>query len=167
MSWKDTLAKVAPVLAGALGSPLAGVAVKAGLDMLGIEGDESTLEEIVMRSDPDALLKLKQAEHNFKTTLRELDIKEKELNVGDRDSARQLAKTKGIWPQLVLSSAYSIAYGVVLYCFMSGLINVPEDQVVLFGSLIGVLTAAQVQVLNFWFGSSSGSKEKTNAMSEK
>ena len=35
-----------------------------------------------------------------------------------------------------------------------------------FATILGVLTAAIPQILNFWFGSSVGSKEKTSGMNE-
>jgi len=35
---------------------------------------------------------------------------------------------------------------------------------VMFGGLLGVLSTAQIQIMNFWFGSSSGSKQKTAVM---
>ena len=59
MNWKDTLAKVAPTLAGALGGPLTGVAVKLGLDAIGIkasgepEHDQDVLEQAVASGSPD------------------------------------------------------------------------------------------------------------------
>jgi hypothetical protein len=33
-----------------------------------------------------------------------------------------------------------------------------------FNMVLGVLTAGQVQIMNFWFGSSSGSKDKTSKL---
>lgn len=165
MDWKKTLAQVAPTLASAFGTPMAGVAVKMGLNALGItEGEETDLEAAVLSGSPDTLLKLKTADHDFKKAMRDLDIKELSLDVDDRNSARSMAKVKGLIPQIVISVVYTVAYGVVLYCFMTGKINVPEGQQILFGTLIGILTGAQVQILNFWFGSSSGSKEKTAQM---
>lgn len=166
--WKATLATVAPAIASALGTPVAGVAVSAGLKLFGIEAqagnEEEQLAEAVRRAGPEELRKLREADQQFAKDMKALDIDLARIDQADRSSARDLAKAKGMAPQLTLSIVYTIAYGVVLYCFMAGKIHVPESQQILFGSLIGILTAAQVQILNFWFGSSSGSKEKTAAL---
>jgi hypothetical protein len=47
---------------------------------------------------------------------------------------------------------------------MSGSIEVGESYQSMFNGLLGVLSAAQIQVVNFWFGSSAGSKAKTDQM---
>lgn len=162
------LSSVAPAIGGAIGGPFGAVAAKGALALLGIDakpGDEEAQLEQAMRSaTPDDLLKLKQADQQFTKDMKALDIDLAKVNQADRASARDMAVKAGREPQIILSVVYTIAYGVVLYNFMAGNIHVPEQQQILFGSLIGILTAAQVQILNFWFGSSSGSKEKTAAL---
>ena len=100
----------------------------------------------------------------FQREMRKLDIDLEKVHADDRSSARQMATSRGVVPQLTLSVIYTVAYGFVLWFFLSGQVIVPLDQKTLFGSLLGVLTAAQIQIMNFWFGSSSGSKQKTDAM---
>jgi len=166
MDWKKIVGTVAPAIAGVFGTPVMGVGVKIALEALGITPDagneEAQLEQAMKTATPDDLLKLKQADHAFKIKMKELNMKLEQTHSDDRKSARGIPN--GIIPQVVLSVIYTVAYGVVLYCFMTGKLSVPGDQSILFGSLIGILTGAQVQILNFWFGSSSGSKEKTQAM---
>jgi len=163
--WRATLGKVAPMIGTALGGPFGGMAATAALDILGVEpekgNEKKQLERALESMSPDQAIKLQLAEKEWIATMKELDLKKEDLHARDRASARDMVKTSGIWPQIVLSVIYTIAYGIVLYCFMTGKLAVPEDQKILFGSLIGILTGAQVQILNFWFGSSSGSKEKT------
>ena len=160
MNWKETLAGVAPTIAAAIGGPFAGMAVKVASNALGIEADEKALQDAILSGDPQALLAVKNADNAFQLELERLGVEKDKIAAADRNSARDLAKSKGMLPQILLSVAYSIAYGVVMWAFMSGQINVPEEQQILFGALIGILTGAQTQILNFWFGSSSGSKEK-------
>jgi len=168
LDWKAMLSSVAPMIGTAIGGPFGAVAAQAGLKMLGITPDagneEQQLQQALASATPADLLKLKQADQQFAKEMKALDVDVMRIDQADRGSARTMAKTNGIWPQVVLSTIYTIAYGVVLYCFMTGKLNVPEDQKILFGSLIGILTGAQVQILNFWFGSSSGSKQKTAAL---
>jgi len=166
--WKATLGTVAPMLATALGGRLAGLAAKAGLTALGIEpepgNEEQQLAAAMASATPADLLKLKQADQQFRLDMRKLGVDLARIDAADRNSARRMAKERGIWPQVTLSVVYTVAYGVVLYYFMTGQISVPESQRILFGSLLGFLTAAQTQIFNFWFGSSHGSARKTELL---
>ena len=165
MDWKGMLSKIAPLAATAIGGPFGGMAASALLTSIGIVpekgNEEAQVEEAMKSISPDQAVKMKEGERQWKLDMRGMDIKEADLHSRDRSNARDMAKTSGILPQVILSVIYTIAYGVVLYCFMTGKLNVPDDQKILFGSLIGILTGAQVQILNFWFGSSAGSKAKT------
>lgn len=166
--WKEMLSSVAPMIGGAIGGPFGAVAAKAGLEILGITpepgNEEQQMEAALAKATPADLLKLKQADQQFAKDMKALDVDVMRIDQADRDSARGMASKTGREPQIILSVVYTIGYAVVMYNFMAGNVSVPEGQQVLFGSLIGILTAAQVQILNFWFGSSSGSKEKTAAL---
>ena len=163
--WKKTLATVGPTLAAALGGPMAGIAVSVATKALGIEnGDEGALEAAVASGDPNVFVKLKEAEHNFKLELKRLDIQLEEINAGDRDSARKMATAKGLQPQMVISTVYTVGFIWLLYALFDGNVNVPTEHLGLANVLIGMLGAGQTQILNFFFGSSSGSKEKSLAL---
>jgi len=75
-----------------------------------------------------------------------------------------MAMTQGIKPQVVMSAVYILGYFGLLYAFVQGHVEVQEQFTSLFNGLLGVLSAAQIQIINFWFGSSFGSKEKTAAL---
>ena len=156
----DVVKKLAPTAATAIGGPFAGLATKTIMSALGVDTEEQAVEAIAS-GDPDVLLKLRKVDNAFKARMRELDIKEEDLHRKDRDSARDLAKATSIVPQLVLSTVYTVAYAVVLWAFVTGKVQIQPEAQAQFGIVLGVLTAAQAQVLNFWFGSSSGSKQKT------
>jgi hypothetical protein len=160
---KGLLKTVAPTIATAVGGPLGGVAMKFLADKF-TGGDTGSVEDFLLSADPQALKALKVADMEFQKEMRSLDIDLERVHALDRDSARGLAKSKGIWPQVVISAVYSVGYFVVVYMFMAGHIQVAPEHNVMFGGLLGVLTTAQVQIMNFWFGSSSGSKEKTQVL---
>lgn len=166
MSFKDNLKKlvagVAPTLGAALGGPFGGVAMKFLADKF-TGGDTGKVEDFLLSANPDSLKELKLAEIEFETKMRELDIDVMKLDVGDRSSARDLAKSQGIWPQVTISLAYSVGYFSVMAAFITGHLHVPTEHASMFNGLLGVLSAAQIQIMNFWFGSSSGSKAKTAA----
>ena len=164
--FKDIVATVAPVLGTALGGPLGGAATTMILEKLGVDTEKAAVE--TMTADPGALLKLKEAEYDFKKYMAELKIKEKDLHRQDRDSARKLAIERGIVIQAALTGLFITGYFVLIYWFFSGSVaqGLGEWSKGQLGILIGVLTAAIPQMLNFWFGSSEGSKRKTLSMAE-
>lgn len=159
--WKKTVATVAPTIATALGGPLAGVAIKIAGEALGLpDGDEDALQAAVASGDPNVLVRLKEAEIDFDTRMRELDVDIERLHQKDRDSARGLATNRGIAPQGLLSIVFVCGFVAILFAIFT-------DSAVIQGSLmepamylLGILSAGLTQVMNFWFGSSAGSKQK-------
>ena len=164
MDWIRTLAAVAPAIATAIGSPIAGLAVKIATDALGISSDKESLEKAILSGSPEMLYKLKEADLNFKLEAKKLGIDLEKIHAEDRSSARELAKVN-MTPQIILSTIYTAGYCAVLWQFVSGEVNIPPELESTFNVILGVLTAAQTQIMNFWFGSSSGSKDKTYKMS--
>jgi hypothetical protein len=162
MDWKGLIKGVAPTIATALGGPLAGVAVKAlGEKFLGkTDATEAEVAEAVLAASPEQLLSLRQIDNQFKVQMRELGIKEDELHAKDRDSARQLAVQRGIWPQVGITAFFLGGYFGLIVALLAGWAKVPQDMRDVFIALIGILTAGVPQCLNFWLGSSRGSQQK-------
>ena len=166
--WKLALSKVAPMVGTAIGGPFGGMAASAALNLLDIApekgNEEKQLQKVIESMTPEQAIQLKMAEKNWEATMKELDLKEEDLHARDRDSARDMAVKTSITPQITLSALYTAGYFVVLYMFLVGDVTVADSMKAEFNLILGVLTAGQVQIMNFWFGSSSGSKEKTNKM---
>lgn len=160
---KGLLAAVAPVLGVTLGGPMGGVAMKFLADKF-TGGDTGSVEDFLLSASPATLQELKLAELEFDKEMAALGVDLEEIAAKDRESARDLAKELGTNPQVVLSVVYTLGYFGVLLMFMTGNTTVPDNYATMFGGLLGVLSAAQVQIMNFWFGSSSGSKQKTAAL---
>ena len=150
-SLKKLLAGIAPTLGAAVGGPFGGIAMKFLADKF-TGGDTGSVEDFLLSANPDSLKELKLAEIEFQKTMRELDIDLEEIAYKDRDSARELAKAKGFGPQIVLAAVYTVGYFLVMYFFMTGKLNVPVESKVMFGGLLGVLSSAQIQIINFFFG---------------
>ena len=162
---KGLLKTVAPTVATAVGGPMGGIAMKFLADKF-TGGDTGQVEDFLLSANPQQLADVKKADMEFQAEMKALDIDLERIAAGDRDSARALAKSKGIWPQVAISLAYSFGYFGVLSAFMTGNLEVQEIHTSMFNGLLGVLSAAQVQIMNFWFGSSAGSKAKTDAMTK-
>ena len=164
--WKKVVGAVAPALATALGGPLAGVAVKAiAGKILGDENaSQSDVEKAVLGLPPEALVKLKEAEQAFILAMREADVKEEAVHQADRASARlREVNLKDFVPGALAFSVVT-GFGWTLYTLVMAKTAPPTELRDVLYMLLGALTSALTQVLAYYFGSSSGSKAKTDAL---
>lgn len=163
--WKGVIGAVAPTIATVLGGPLAGAAVGAlSRALLGKEnGTEAELAPLITGASPDTLLKIKQVEAELTTGLANAGVQLEDIAARDRDSARRMAQdTKGMMTA-GLAVAYTFAYFASLWIvwrYGLGAADSMEASRDLLQTLLGALSAVQLQIMNFYFGSSSASKEK-------
>jgi len=169
VSFKRLATKVLPfakVLGTALGGP-AGPVVNIALDtlgkQLGVDPTETAIEAALLH-DPDALLKLKQADQALEAEMKRLDVDIFALEVQGQSSARELAK-KNMLPQVILSAVFIVGYFWILDSLFSGDITIPENLRAEASLLLGVLTVNIPIIMQFWFGSSFGSRQKTELLS--
>jgi hypothetical protein len=156
---------VAPSIASAVGGPLAGMATKAISEaLLGKpDGTEDELAAAVARATPDQLLALKKAENEFMLQMRELDIDLERISNEDRDSARNREiKTRDLTPKILAGFITAGYFGVLFYMLTHGLPTTGGSEAMLV--MLGTLGTAWGGVVAYYFGSSAGSKEKTEAM---
>lgn len=162
--WKEIVGAVAPALATALGGPLAGVAVKAiaGKVLGKPDATEKEVEQAILGMPPEALVKLKEAEMDLQKHLADTGVKLEEVHQKDRDSARtRETAVRDIVPG-ALAAIVVCGFGAVIYTLLSAA-PPPDNREVLY-MMLGALSSALAQVLAYYFGSSSGSKEKTGAL---
>lgn len=156
---------VAPSIASAVGGPLAGMATKAISEaLLGKpDGSEEELLQAAAKATPEQLLALKKAENDFALQMRELDIDLERIAGADRDSARNREiKTKD-WTPKILAGGITVGYfGVLFYMLTHGLPTTGGSEAMLV--MLGTLGTAFGGVMAYYFGSSAGSKEKTEAL---
>lgn len=160
---KEILATVAPTVGTALGGPLGGVAGTFLARALGVSSDKD-IEEALLSGSPEALAEARQAEAELAKFMRDMDVKEEQLRLADVKSARELGISRGIVPQIMLSVLFIAGYFLILWGLLRGYVTLPDSMRTEFSILLGVLTAAVPQILQFWFGSSKGSKDKDKAM---
>lgn len=166
MNWKAIVKNVAPVIGGALGGPFGAAATKALANVLtgSEDADEAAIEQAVLSASPETLARLRESDQQFQVQMAELGFKTDQLHAHDRASAREMAQVN-MWPQIILSVTFIVGYFTVLTT-VHGLIKTPDEeinsQLIAFASgLLGLLTGEIPRIMAFWFGSSSGSKEKT------
>jgi len=171
VNWKDVIGAVAPTIATALGGPLAGAAVKTLSNvLLGHDnGTESDLSAAIGMASPEMLAQIKQAEADFQLRMRELEIDVDRIAAADRDSARRRETSSGdAWTPRVIGALTLLAFIWSVWAVLSGYVQGMSDPAIvgIIGTLIGYVSAKADQVVSYYFGSSSGSKEKTQAMSD-
>ena len=178
VSWLQTAASFVPMIAAGLGSPIAPLAVNWIFRTLGKKApsnpDEAlkVAQKIIETITPEDQAKLRASDGAFKAMadkdtevdLMEYQVEMAKVEAEDRADARDLGKKAGIWPQIILSFAVVIIYSVMLYL----VITFPLDetsQILLI--LTGGIISAKTQVLNFWFGSTKSSSDKTALLQQK
>jgi hypothetical protein len=182
--WKALVRNVAPILGTALGGPLAGAAVKVlGEALLGdSSASMDDVERAVMAGiSPESIAKLKEMENAFKIQMRSLEIDLEKLNqetvrayIADTQSARTAnSGNRGVFVLgvTILCTFAAMVVGVMVgsYNLLIGAIIVKDPGTVaivsgMIGSLVGYSAGHAQQVIGFFFGSSKGSADKTEAM---
>jgi hypothetical protein len=126
------------------------------------DGTEDELLEAAKNATPEQLLALKQAEQNFVIRMRELDVDLERIANQDRNSAREReVKTGDHTPKLLAAAVTFGFFGVLFWMIANGLpANGGEAMLV----MLGTLGTAWGAIVSYYFGSSAGSREKTQAM---
>lgn len=152
------LAKAAPALATAVAGPLGGAAVSAIAKQFGVEDTIEAVTKAVIE-DPEAALKLAQ-----------IDVEKLKMQYANTADARAMQVAA-----LNQSDIFSKRFTMYLTAFWSvcaaiyiGFITfsvIPDTNVRFADTILGfILGTVIATMLNFWFGSSIGSKEKAEAL---
>lgn len=183
--WKSIVASVAPGIAGLLGGPGAGIAVKLLADkFLGNpNASASDVASAVATASPEDLVKLKQIEADLQKymldnalDLAKLSAQQDQAYLADTQDARKAnAANKGtFWMGVFILLTFVVLMAAVLYgCFrmaMGGLlIKDPGTAAVIFtliGTIVGYVASNAQTVVNFEFGTSRGSAKKSDDMAD-
>lgn len=160
------LGQIAPTIATALGGPLAGIAVKTLSNvLLGHEnGSEDDVKAAIASASPDQLAALKKIDADFKVHMKELDIDLERIAAGDRDSARKMQTETKDWVPKLLAIVITVGFfGILVWMLVKGMPHTGTEALLM---MLGALGTAWTGVVNFYYGSSAGSKAKTDAMTK-
>lgn len=166
MEWSNlsnVIGKVAPVLGTLLGGPVGGTVGTLISTVLGVENNpDAVLNEL--KTNPESVLKLQELQLTHKEKLEELSIKKIELELVDLQNARnrqvesEKATGKKDYNLYVLAWTVVIGYFGLIFFLLEN--NVPEDKTGVVYMLFGTLATAFGAVMQYFFGSSAGSKQK-------
>jgi hypothetical protein len=170
MDWDSVLSvvgKLAPTVASAFGGPLAGAAVSAVGEILGIS--EPTQDKIKAAIEDGQLTgaqiqALRELDMRYQNEEKERGFRYSELAYKDRDSARRANVEGGTQKDLLIMSVILliITLGceiVVLFVgYPSGLSEI------IVGRVLGLMDAVAMMVLAYWYGTTNGSAIKSTML---
>ena len=161
MDLKAIVSKVAPMLGAALGGPFGASAGALIGKALGVP--ESEVASAITK-DPDWALKLKAAENDFKLKMAEIGIKEEDLANQDRKDARSReVAVRDMTPKLLAGLVTAGFFGLLgLLCFK----EVPGKSETIINIMVGSLGSAWMSIVSYYYGSSAGSKVKSDIIAK-
>ena len=154
------LKSVAPALAGVVAGPLGGLAVTAIADKFGVSDSVEAVAQAIA-GDPQAAQKLA-----------ELDLRQFELEIADRNSARHmqevaLQQEDKFAKHFIYWFAWFWSVGSMAYFFAITFGTVPASGKdfgnIILGFLLGTAVAT---IISFFYGSSKSSKDKTDTLNK-
>jgi hypothetical protein len=168
MNWdkvKEKIGGAAPLIATLIGGPAAGGIVSMVASALGVEGKpESIMAEL--ERNPEAMLKLKELQLTHKTRFEELALEDTKAHLADMQNARQreveIRKSGGsTWPLYMLASIIVVGFFGLLITLitMEGAVTADKERYIFL--MLGSLVTSFAGVIQYFFGSSKGSSDKT------
>lgn len=163
---KRAVAKAAPEIARSLGGPLAGAAVAAAARaVLGKEAvEEEALAEAVEKATPEQIVALVRADNEFRIALRNAAVEEQRIDAADRASARERQRAMTDWTPTALGALIIGGFFLTLGAMVAK--RLPPGAETEFSIMLGALATMTAAVVNYFFGSSAGSREKTRLLGE-
>lgn len=168
MEWQSLIKAVAPWLGTALGGPLGGMAVGAIAEALGVsEKTTDAVKQAISGVTPEQMLALKLADQSFAISMQKMGFEQlasiEQLSNEDRSSARQREVNVRDYTPMVLAATITVGFFGVLAKMMIGH---PVENSDVLNIMLGSLGTAWTGVVAYYFGSSAGSRRKTELLSQ-
>jgi hypothetical protein len=167
------VSKGAPIIGSLIGGPAGGAAGTAlALLARAFGADPENPEEILqtIKNDPEAYVKLRQIEAEHERELTALALKSKIADLDDRQSARereiQITKSTGKKDYNLYVTAWCVLTGFFILTAVLMFYPLPEGSSQAVYMLFGALAGGFGTVLQYFFGSSKGSSDKTQMLAE-
>lgn len=175
MNWTDVtglVKQLAPMIATGLGGPLAGGAVSALEDALGltptgtIDDRKNAVTVAVAGATQDQLIAIKTADQSYAVNMATLGFKNEadlaKIQADDRDSARKReTEVKDNTPKILAYALVLGFFGVLGFMLFA---EVPTSSRDLLNIMLGMLGTSFVSVISYYFGSTAGSSEKSKLL---
>lgn len=170
MDWKKTLLSIAPSLGTALGSPLAGTAIKLLSNVL-LGKDDGKEDEVSKAIEsgltPDQIATIKKVDNDFNIQMKQLDVRLDELAFADTANARDREiKTNDHWTPRILAAIVLTGFYYAVHWALTNDRTMDPNQSLLVGGVIGYASAKADQVIGYFFGSTAANKVKDNTIAK-
>ena len=152
----DWLKQIAPTLATALAGPLAGLAVDAISNAVGIDPKDVNKTISEGKLTAEQIAQIKTAELAMAARAQELGLDFEKIAVDDRKSARQMQISTQSWIPGGMAILVTIGFFGILIGLMTEHFKTSDALMLMLGSL----GTAWTGIIAFYFGSSAGSQKK-------
>lgn len=164
--WKSILAEIAPLAGAALGTPLGGIGLKIIANKLGLKADakEKDIRQAIENLTPEQATRLHEADADLEKHLATIEVDKERLLVEDRADARANNRKGDMGTPRNLTYIMAVGFfgNVVVLAAYGGKID--GSILAVLTTLMGALARDFGTVISYWFGSSRGSKAKTDAL---
>jgi hypothetical protein len=159
MEWLKT---IAPTIATALGTPLAGMAVAAISKAIGCSPDE--VQDVISsgKLTSEQVASIQLAELELKKQAQSMNLDFAKLLAEDKKSARDMQIATKSWIPALLAVFVTIGFFGILLGLMTEHFKTSDALMLMLGSLATAWTG----VMAFYFGSSASSQAKTELLAK-
>ena len=177
MDWKNIgstlISKGLPLLGAIVGGPAGGTLAVGVSSLLSSalnigDGDLTPDKMMEVIADPQAVMALRELESNNSVELQKLLLTQEQAYLQDRASARsreiEIAKVTGKRDVNLYLLAWLMVLGFFALCGVLMVRPVPTSQNQILFMLFGTLATAFGAVIQYFFGSSKSSNDKTKLM---
>jgi len=152
---KGLVGAVAPSLATAMGSPLAGAAMSAIADKLGVKNEPKEIERAIQNATPEQLVAIKEAELDFEAKMAQMEVDIFALETADVQDARQAFK--GDWTPRVFGLVS--LFGFIGYIFLVTIQPPDANSDTIVSLVLGYLGGLVSGISSFYFGASHAKED--------
>lgn len=166
MKIKTILTNVAPFIASLFGSPLMGVAVQTLGELLldNKNANQQEIEQELSQVSPEILMKLKKLDAELKAKFLTAGLSQANIDALDRKSARDREILTKDWVPALLAFTLTIGFFSILFLLI--FVSVPSPTSNILNVMIGAIGTAWMSCITYYFGSSHGSKLKSEIFRE-
>jgi Fe2+ transport system protein B len=148
---KSILGTLAPTLGAAIGGPIGGQAGQILSSVLGVANNTKSIEQAMNNLTAEQMAELKIAEQDFKVQMKELEVDVFELEVNDKQDARQ--KFSKDWTPRILGTI--TLTGFFSYIFLVTIQPPDSTSDTIVSLVLGYLGGLASAVISFYFGASN------------
>ena len=148
---KGLVGTVAPKLATAMGSPIAGAAMSVLAEKLGVKNEPKAIEQAIQNATPEQLQAIKEAELELEAKLAQMEVDIFALETADTQDARKAHK--GDWTPKVFGMVSLVSF--VSYIFLVTIQPPDQNSEAVINLVLGYFGGVISAIVSYFYGSSN------------